>query len=80
VNQFAHTPFASMGGSAPIGPQNIVDLYTGLATQTLKLRLYARNVFNNQSYTGLLFINNPQEPRFVPVQPRTLGLSADYQF
>ena len=48
--------------------------------QTLKLRLYARNVFNNQSYTGLLFINNPQEPRFVPVQPRTIGLSADYQF
>jgi len=80
VNQFAHTPFASMGGSAPIGPQNIVDLYTGMAMQTLKLRLYARNVFNNQSYTGLLFINNPQEPRFVPVQPRTIGLSADYQF
>ncbi len=75
VNQLAHT-----GRPMPMGPQNIVDLYTGLAMKSLTLQLYGSNVLNNRSYTGLQFINDPTQPKFVPVQPRTIGLNVDYQF
>jgi iron complex outermembrane recepter protein len=63
-----------------IGPQNIFDLYAGLVIRKLTLRLYATNVFDNRSYSGLLYISDPKFPRLVPVQPRTIGLSADYRF
>lgn len=75
VNQFVHTrhPF-------PLVPQNIVDLYTGLAMRDVTMRLYAANVLNNRSYAGLLYVDDPKTPKFVPVQPRTIGLSVDYRF
>jgi outer membrane receptor protein involved in Fe transport len=72
---FEHAP-----NSYPAGPQNIVDMYTGFAVKNLTVKLHARNIFNNKSYTGLLYLDNPQRPLFVPIQPRTIGLGADYQF
>jgi iron complex outermembrane receptor protein len=75
VNQFVGT-----GQPLPVGPQNIVDLYTSLVINQVSARLYAKNVFANQSYTGLLYIFDPKQPMFVPVQPRTIGLTVDYQF
>jgi iron complex outermembrane recepter protein len=68
------------GGPAPINPQNIVDLHTGVEIGSLTARLYGKNIFNDRSYTGAMFINDPQMPKFVPIQPRTIGLSADYRF
>lgn len=75
VNQFAHTsnPF-------PIGPQNLVDLYAGLRISKATMRLYATNIFNKRAYAGLLYAVDSQHPEYVPVQPRTVGLSLDYAF
>jgi iron complex outermembrane recepter protein len=75
LNQLAGT-----GEPLPMGPQNIVDLYTGFAQGSLAARLYAKNAFNNHSYVGLLNLTNPQLPSFVPIQPRTIGVSVDYSF
>jgi len=63
-----------------MGPQNIVDLYAGLTVRDFTARLYATNVFNNRSYSGLLFISQSQFVRYVPIQPRTIGVSVDYRF
>src|SRR5262249_2303457 len=73
VIQFAHAY------PEPIGPQNIVDLHAGLALQATTLRLYVTNVFNNQSYASLFYDGNHASPIFVPIQPRTIGISVDYQ-
>jgi iron complex outermembrane receptor protein len=75
VNQFA-----SSGSPLPIGPQNIVDLYAGLKMDHVTMRLYGKNVFNNESYTGLLYAVDLTKPVFVPIQPRTIGLSVDYRY
>jgi outer membrane receptor protein involved in Fe transport len=75
VNLLEHT-----GEPTPMGPQNIFDAYTGLKIRNLTLRLRGSNVFNNHSYAGLILLSNPKLPEFVPVQPRTFTLSADYQF
>lgn len=67
------------GGSLPASPQNVVDLYAGLALEKLTVRLYGKNIFQDRSYTGL-FLLNPRFPMFVPVQPRTIGLTVDFAF
>lgn len=72
--------FAGTGKPYPMGPMNIVDLYVGVRHADLTARLYATNIFDNQSYLGLLFISQSQFVRYVPVQPRTVGFSLDYQF
>jgi iron complex outermembrane receptor protein len=64
----------------PMSPQNLFGLYTGLEVDRIRVRLYAKNVFNNRSYTGELYLQDPQRPMLNPVQPRTIGLSADYRF
>jgi outer membrane receptor protein involved in Fe transport len=71
---------AGTGDPEAIGPQNVVDLYAGLRFTHLTLRLYGKNVFNDHAYTGMLFLTNPAQPSFVPVQPVTVGISADYHF
>lgn len=75
VNLLEHT-----GTPVPMGPQNLVDVYTGLTMRKLTWRLTGSNVFNNHSYAGLILLSNPSMPEFVPVRPRTIGLSVDYQF
>jgi iron complex outermembrane receptor protein len=72
--------FAGTGQPLPMGPQNIIDAYAGLTVQNVSFRLYGKNIFNNQSYTGLYYLTNPKLPQFVPIQPRTIGLSVDYKF
>jgi len=66
--------------SAPIRDENIIDLYTGISTTRLTARLYGKNVFNNRSYTGIMYINDPTAPKYVIVQPCTVGLSVDYKY
>ena len=80
-------PGAGAGGNgppadvtAPIRPWNIVDAYAGFVFSRLTVRLYGKNIFADQSYTGLQYINDPLAPRYVPILPRTIGLSADYEF
>ena len=81
INQFSETPGTWPANPAvPMSPQNIVDLYGGLTVRRATVKLYGRNVFNNHSYTGLQYIANPLEPKFVPIQPATIGLSVDYRF
>jgi outer membrane receptor protein involved in Fe transport len=63
-----------------IGAQNIVDAYAGLEVGAVTARLYARNLFNDRSYSTLFDINNPALPSYVPVQPRTIGISLDTRF
>jgi len=70
----------SLVGSFPMGPQNIVDMYWGISINKISTKLYVSNVFNNRSYVGVQATNEPGIPRFVPVQPRTIGVSLDYAF
>ena len=77
VNEFSG---AAQVGSLPSPPQNIFDLYTGLEWRQFDFRLYGRNVFNNHSYAGLMYVNDPSVAKFVPIQPRTVGISIDYKF
>jgi len=61
--------------------QNIVDLYAGGSLNgTTSVRLYVRNVFNNESYTNWNDTNTRGRPNFVPVQPRTVGVNVDVTF
>jgi outer membrane receptor protein involved in Fe transport len=76
LNQFP----GQIGGTEPLGPQDIVNLYTGWSSGATTLRLYGKNVLNNQSYNGIQYLLTPAYPRAVPVQPATFGLSLDYRF
>jgi outer membrane receptor protein involved in Fe transport len=60
--------------------QNIVDIYTGFVLKSVSARLYGKNIFNDRSYVGAQAILVPAVPRYVPIQPATIGLSADYRF
>lgn len=75
LNQFPGT-----GDPAPMAPQNIFNAYFGITSGKLTAKVYGNNVFNNHSYTGLLLLENAGFPTLVPVQPRTVGLSVDYEF
>jgi iron complex outermembrane recepter protein len=73
--------FVGSGAPYALPPQNIVDLYTGVVIKELSIRLIGKNVFNNRSYLGLQYVNDPAVGiRAIPVQPPTLMLSADYKF
>jgi outer membrane receptor protein involved in Fe transport len=74
-SQFADSP-----APEPVGPLNITDVYLGTLIRAFTARLYVKNVFADRAYTGLLYLTNPALPEFVPVQPRTVGLSLDYRF
>jgi len=60
--------------------QNLVDGYIGLETKGIAARLYVRNAFNNRSYSSFSDQNDPAFPNFIPVQPRTIGISLDTRF
>ncbi|MCJ1960982.1 TonB-dependent receptor [Novosphingobium mangrovi (ex Hu et al. 2023)] len=60
--------------------QNVVDAHLGLTVDALSLRLYARNLFNDMSYSGLYNQYNATRPSFIPIQSRTIGLSVDAAF
>ncbi len=60
--------------------QNVVDANLGLTVDALSFRLYARNLFNDVSYSGLYNQYNATRPSFIPIQPRTIGLSVDAAF
>ena len=64
----------------PLPPQSIVNAYSGFRTNGLTVRLYGANIFNNRSYTGMMFLEDPTRPKYVPVQPLSIGLNLDYQF
>ena len=60
-----------------VRPQNIVDTYVGLTVGAVTARLYTRNLFNNRSYTTYFDPDAGKSSNFVPVQPRTVGMSVD---
>ena len=60
--------------------QNLVDGYVGLESKRVAARLYIRNAFNNRSYSNFGEQNDPAFPTFIPVQPRTIGVSLDTRF
>ena len=72
--------FAGSGAPYPMGPQNIANLYTGISVRNLTAKLYATNVFNDRAYSGLLYSPNPAFVRYVPIQPRTVGLGIEWRF
>ena len=78
--------FNNIQGTAlalPMGSQNIVDLYAAATFGQVTGRLYLKNATNNESYTNLFNAYNPfdpQHPQFVPVQPRTVGVSLDWKY
>jgi iron complex outermembrane recepter protein len=63
-----------------IGEQHVVDAYAGVGFGNVTARLYVRNLFNDRSYTTLFDQSNPALPSYVPIQPRTVGLSLDTRF
>jgi iron complex outermembrane recepter protein len=80
VNQFVGSSLVGLGDPAPMPSQNIVDLYTGFVLKSVSARLYGKNIFNDRSYVGAQAILVPAVPRYVPIQPATIGLSVDYRF
>jgi outer membrane receptor protein involved in Fe transport len=72
--------FPSTGLTAPLPPQNMVDLHAGIEFARLGVQLYGQNVFDDESYAGLTFIADPTRLRYVPVLPRTFGIRLDYRF
>jgi outer membrane receptor protein involved in Fe transport len=72
--------FAGSGNGYPMRPQNIANLYTAIDVENLTVKLYATNVFNDRAYTGYLYSPNPALVRYVPIQPRTVGLGIEYRF
>jgi outer membrane receptor protein involved in Fe transport len=84
-NGFPSSTNATSGAplAVPMGPQNVVNAYVGLQTTHTRIKLFARNLFNNYSFTGEFIdalINNPQQAQLTLEQPRTLGLSVDYNY
>jgi len=62
-------------------PQNLVNLYTGIGFDNATVWLYATNVFIKlyvQNQTSSADAAHPAA--FVPVRPRTIGLSVEYEF
>lgn len=72
--------FAGSGTPDIMGPQNVVDLYGGVDFKSLQAKLYLKNASNDRSFTGLLYSVDPTKPVYVPIQPRTIGISVDYKF
>jgi outer membrane receptor protein involved in Fe transport len=60
--------------------QSIVDAYVGLSVGPVDARIYARNLLNDRSYTTFFDPDAGVSANFVPVQPRTFGLSFDTHF
>lgn len=60
--------------------QSIVDAYVGMHLGSVDARIYARNLFNDRSYTTFFDPDAGVSANFVPVQPRTIGLSLDIHF
>jgi iron complex outermembrane recepter protein len=69
-----------MPGGFPMDPQNVVGLYAGVELRSTTIKLFAKNVLNDRSYAGILFLADAQRPMFNPVQPRTIGLSIEHTF
>ena len=69
-------PLQSLG-SVPLDQMNIVDVYSGMALRGWTMRLYAVNVLNDRSYTGVLAF---RYGLVTPVQPRTIGFRVDRKF
>lgn len=80
VNQFPLSSGPPADPSVPIDAQSLVDAYAGLEMSSVTVKIYGTNIFDDRSYSGLLYLTDIQRPRFVPVQPRTIGLSVDYRF
>lgn len=75
-----NSQLAGTGQPFPMRSQNIVDVYAGVDFNGTSVRMYAKNLLNNRSYTGLTFLTDRTRPLFIPVQPFTIGLQLDHSF
>lgn len=71
---------AGTGQPYRMGTQNIVDVYGGVGFGGTTVRLYAKNLLNDRSYSGLAFLTDRSRPLYAPVQPFTIGLQFDQAF
>lgn len=72
-------------GASEVPRLSLADLYIGTDLESAHaqstLRLYARNVFNSRQYNSLWLGNESTKfPEYVPVEPRTVGVSAETRF
>jgi len=74
-----YNQFPSSSEPFLMGPQNLVNLRAGFDVKGLSARAYVKNLFDNQSFNGYSTLTRSGEA-YVPVQPRTVGISVDYQF
>jgi outer membrane receptor protein involved in Fe transport len=72
----------SAGDAEPAGAQSILDLNAALQMGRATVRLFVKNVTDDKSYSTLFAQYMPPSyaPQFVPVQPRTIGMSLDVYF
>jgi iron complex outermembrane recepter protein len=71
----------SAPNAEPVDAQSILDLNAGLTMGQMTVRLFVKNALNERAYSTLFSPYAPsQPPQFVPVQPRTIGMSLDASF
>jgi len=75
---FVLNNFEGTGVPYPMGPANLVSGYAGVKSGHWTVKLYAKNLFNNESYTGVSYSSLPSSAAFVLTQPRTIGLRVEY--
>ena len=69
--------------AVPMSPQNVVNAYVALKMSHFDVKLFARNLFNNHTFTGQFIdalINDPHEAQLTPEQPRIIGVSMDWTY
>lgn len=75
LSLFEHAP-----NSYPTAAFGLIDAYAGVRFDKVTARLYIKNLLNEEAYSGLLYLDMRAQPQFIPVQPRTIGLSLDLRF
>ena len=78
------TIYADEANVAETGAANIVNVRLGTRTQALSIELFARNLFDDETYNGLFRagdgILGGNQMRVVLADRRTLGIYASYEF
>jgi iron complex outermembrane receptor protein len=73
--------FASDPANRHTGDINTVDAYVGASFKRIDVRLFARNLLNDRAYNAWLDDTaQTNQAYFIPVQPRTVGVSLDARF
>jgi outer membrane receptor protein involved in Fe transport len=71
---------ATMPGGFPMNPQSVFGIYAGVELGSTTIKAFAKNLLNDRSYVGILYLADSQRPVFNPVQPRTIGVAIEHEF